>query len=213
MSKVETVNSALTFDNLSLASALSTTTPVSTFPPFTASDFHCFDFGISFACLWSRKQKMLITLVAERWRPLTRMLILQLLSYLLIVSNAHRAVAQTRIAEPAGSEPAPTFVAGFVGGRVHNNDLRHSEVQLARRLQARYGNNVEVRVFKNRDRASAHKAIVDWLNGLEIRAERTQGKPEPRIILFGHSWGGSAVVYLAREIRAGRHSCQADSAS
>jgi hypothetical protein len=148
-----------------------------------------------------RRKKMLITHVAQRCRPLIRALVLlQFVGCLALASNANRAVAQIRTAKPTGSEPAPNFVAGFVGGHVHNNDLRHSEVQLAQRLQARYGDNVEVRVFRNRDRASANKAIVDWLNGLKIRAEQTQQKLHPRIILFGHSWGGSAVVYLARKL-------------
>jgi hypothetical protein len=147
------------------------------------------------------EKKMLIALVAERCRRLIgTLMILQFAGCLALASNAGRAVAQTRSAKPTGSQLAPNFVVGFVGGHVHNNDLRHSEVQLARRLQARYGDDVEVRVFRNRDRAIANEVIVDWLHELKIRGEQTQEKPHPRIILFGHSWGGSAVVYLAREL-------------
>ena len=108
--------------------------------------------------------------------------------------------AQTHVFEPAGTEAASALVMAFVGGFVHSNDLRHSEVQLAQHLQAAFGEGVQVRVFENRERSKAHKAIVEWRNGLETSPETGKKRPEPGIILFGHSWGASAVVYLARDL-------------
>ena len=91
----------------------------------------------------------------------------------------------------------PTLVIGFVGGFVHKDDIRHSEVQLARRMQETYCGRVTVEVFTNRQREQVRVAIIEWLNSVGALSNAT---PEPRIILFGHSWGASAVVYLAREL-------------
>jgi pimeloyl-ACP methyl ester carboxylesterase len=41
--------------------------------------------------------------------------------------------------------------------------------------------------------------LVDWFN-----ATANEAGPERRVILFGHSWGTSAVVYLARELEQDR---------
>lgn len=120
-----------------------------------------------------------------------------------LLLNPSRAIAQRSDSrasqvQPAAftvAETAPTLVIGFVGGRVRCDDLRHSEVQLARRLHNEYGDRVIVQVFRNRDRAKAHRAIDEWLY-----ASKTAGVSAPRLILFGHSWGASAVVYLAREL-------------
>jgi hypothetical protein len=103
-------------------------------------------------------------------------------------------LTQTRC-DDSFNQPTRTLVIGFVGGFVHSNDLRHSEVQLAQHVQRTYGNSVQVRVFRNRQGAQAHRAVVAWFNAVADKAE-----PEPRLILFGHSWGASAVVYLAREL-------------
>ena len=96
--------------------------------------------------------------------------------------------------------PTPTLVIGFMGGFVHSDDLRHSEAQLAQRLEESYGDHVRVELFENRQRAQARKSIVDWVNRLEAARITGEGIQQPRILLFGHSWGGSAVVYLARDL-------------
>jgi hypothetical protein len=113
----------------------------------------------------------------------------------LLLLTPDKGLAQEPDSYSARSQPARTLVIGFVGGFVHDNDRRHSEVQLAQHLQAIHTDNVQVQVFRNRQRARAHQAVVAWFNEVADQAE-----PEPRVILFGHSWGASAVVYLAREL-------------
>jgi len=93
---------------------------------------------------------------------------------------------------------APTLVIGFVGGFVHKDDRRHSEVQLGRRLQETYCGRARVEIFTNRQRHQARIAIREWLNS--VGPSLSDETPQPPIILFGHSWGASAVVYLAREL-------------
>ena len=116
-----------------------------------------------------------------------------------------RAAAQTagpaamdKVLPPhATNDGASTLVIGFVGGFVDHNDVRHSEVQLARHLQENYGDRIKVEMFENRQKAQAHKAILEWVNKNEVQRQA-------RIILFGHSWGASTVVYLARQLQRDR---------
>ena len=124
-------------------------------------------------------------------------------SVLLLLAPSY-AVAQTAQASVVQSQTVcgddnitGTMVIGFVGGFVHKDDLRHSEVQLARRLQETHGDRVTVEVFGNRQKEQARVAILECLNSVEHFSDET---PRRRIILFGHSWGASAVVYLAREL-------------
>jgi hypothetical protein len=91
----------------------------------------------------------------------------------------------------------PALVIGFVGGFVHTDDIRHSEVQLARWVQETYCGGVTVEIFTNRQREQARVAIIKWSKRVGAFSDETQPPP---IILFGHSWGASAVVYLAREL-------------
>jgi hypothetical protein len=109
-------------------------------------------------------------------------------------------MAQTQFVASSSGGAVPVLVIGFVGGFVHSNDSRHAEVQIAQQLRAAYGNGVQVRIFKNRQRAEAHKLILDWWNREGHRKLKDE-EGSARIILFGHSWGASAVVTLARELQ------------
>src|SRR5258708_11447732 len=72
---------------------------------------------------------------------------------------------------------------------------------MAQYTQATDGSGVQVQKFENRRTESAHKLILDWLNR-EGNGELTdETKQRARVILFGHSWGASAVVSLARELQ------------
>lgn len=99
------------------------------------------------------------------------------------------------------SDASPALVIGFVGGFVHSDDLRHAEVQMAQQIQATYGNGVHVQIFENRRRAKAHELLLDWLNRGRDGKLTDEEKRSTRVILFGHSWGASAVVSLARELQ------------
>jgi hypothetical protein len=126
--------------------------------------------------------------------------IIQVLLFTTVLFSSHLAAAQIQLAAPMESDPSPALIIGFVGGFVHSDDLRHTEVQLAQQIQATYGNGVQVQIFENRQTASAHKLILDWLNREGSGKLTDKEKRSPSIILFGHSWGASAVVSLAREL-------------
>lgn len=109
----------------------------------------------------------------------------------------------TKPVVPAAA-PNSAIVIGFVGGFVHHNDTRHAEVQLAEKLRTGYSGRAHVSIFENHRREDAYNAVMKWLdsdgNGGISDSERRQA----RIILYGHSWGASAVVALARELQKQR---------
>lgn len=113
----------------------------------------------------------------------------------------HHAASQTQTSTLARRGAAPVLVVGFMGGFVHSNDIRHSEPQIARRIQTEYGDRVRVRIFENRQRGEARKWLEQELREEGgVRSFPGEGSIS-RIVLFGHSWGASVAVYLARELQ------------
>ncbi len=114
---------------------------------------------------------------------------------------ATTALSQAPAQNGEDRQRPPAIVVGFVGGHVHRNDVRHSEEQLIKELQATYGNRVRAEIFENRSRTEALRFILRTLNASnKIELSNVQ-EQRPRIILFGHSWGASAAVYLARDLQ------------
>ena len=69
-------------------------------------------------------------------------------------------------------------------------------------MEAPAGTYVEV--FENRRRNKAYKTVLRLLDSNHDGNLSDDEKSQAHVILFGHSWGGSAVVLLARELhRAG----------
>src|ERR1700738_992411 len=64
------------------------------------------------------------------------------------LSCSAQAADSTQPAAPAATSD-PAIVVGFVGGHVHHDDLRHAEVQLAKKLGAEYGSRAHVGIFEN----------------------------------------------------------------
>jgi hypothetical protein len=118
---------------------------------------------------------------------------------LLVVVPAACAVDGGSVA--ARSHPAPSsIVIGFVGGFVRHDNPHHGPVVLAKRIQNSVPKDTYVQVFENRHRKSAYKTILTLLDRNNDGVLSDSEKAEARIILFGQSWGGSAVVMLAREL-------------
>jgi hypothetical protein len=110
------------------------------------------------------------------------------------------ALAQAHLAH-TDTSPSPALVIAFVGGFVHSDDGRHAEVQIARELQTSYGHDVKVEIFRNRERERARKLVLTWWNQKELGQRAGDEPNNAPLILFGHSWGASAVVSLARELQ------------
>jgi hypothetical protein len=103
---------------------------------------------------------------------------------------------------PSAATPAPSnIVIGFVGGFVRHDNAHHGPVQLAKRIQQAFPNGTYVRVFENRRRKLAYYNVVHLLDSNHDGVLSDQEKTGAHIILFGHSWGASAAVLLARDLR------------
>lgn len=94
----------------------------------------------------------------------------------------------------------PVVVVGFVGGVVKYDDPVRSEVKLAEHLRAEYSSGVFVETFENRNREKALHVILTQLGADHSGQLSENERRQARIILYGHSWGGSAMVELAREL-------------
>jgi pimeloyl-ACP methyl ester carboxylesterase len=98
-------------------------------------------------------------------------------------------------------QTAPSsIVVGFVGGFVRHDNPHHGPVLLAERLQREAPKGTYVRVFENRRRKTAYKTILRLLDRDHDGTLSEEEKAQARIVLFGHSWGASAAVLLAREL-------------
>ena len=113
------------------------------------------------------------------------------------------SAADGAVSSRASSAP-PFILVGFAGGFIHPDNPHHGPVQLAQRIRKELPAGAYLQIFENRHRKTAFKAILNLLDtdhdGVLSRAEKARA----HIILFGHSWGASAVVLLSRELdRAG----------
>ena len=98
------------------------------------------------------------------------------------------------------SQPPPKasyILIGFAGGFIHHDDPNHGPVQLAHRVQPDLPQDASIQIFENRHRRSAYDAILRRLDSDHDGNLSAAEKAQARIILFGHSWGASAVVMLA----------------
>ena len=96
--------------------------------------------------------------------------------------------------------PAPAaIVIGFVGGFVAHDDESHGEVQLYRRLSASHA-GLQVRIYENRRGEEARSEILRLLDVNHDGALSPQERSRARIAIYGHSWGASETVTLARAL-------------
>lgn len=108
-------------------------------------------------------------------------------------------IAFSLLAEAAPPPPA-VIVVGFVGGFVHQNDSVHKEVQMADHLQTEYPVAMQVKIFANHEGQQAHQAILQSLDSDADGIVSDHEKKLARIVLYGHSWGASEAITLARAL-------------
>lgn len=114
---------------------------------------------------------------------------------------ARASIARRGSAASDISVQMPAIVIGFVGGYVNSENSVHSEVELAQRLRRRYPVGVDVEVFENRHVRQARRRILMLLTAANHGVLTSEEKRSARIVLFGHSWGGAAVIHLARALQ------------
>ena len=132
-------------------------------------------------------------------RSRKRVALLTVSAWLLVAFTVHAAAGQSRRISPRASSKPVVIVVGFLGGFVRNDDDRHPEVRIIQHLEQERDPRSHAVVFENRQRTKALQEILHWLDTDEDGRLSNEEKQDARIILF-HSWGGSAVNKLAREL-------------
>ena len=92
------------------------------------------------------------------------------------------------------------IVIGFMGGNVSGGNLVHREALVARDLQQLYPFDLHAAVFANSDWKSALHTVLQHLDANGAGRPSVQEKHAARIVLYGHSWGASEAVTLARRL-------------
>jgi hypothetical protein len=95
---------------------------------------------------------------------------------------------------------SPAIVIGFVGGFIRHDNIVHSEVQLAARLRKEYAGSADVEIFENRNGEKAYRKIFTLLDANHDGSLSNEEKRSARIIIYGHSWGASEGITLARRL-------------
>ena len=93
-----------------------------------------------------------------------------------------------------------TIIVGFVGGVVSHTNIVHSEVQLAAKLRTEYPIGIEVETFESYHGQRAFKSVTTFLDTNHDGYLSKEEKLAARVIIYGHSWGGSEAIALSREL-------------
>lgn len=137
-----------------------------------------------------------------RWTVFTWVLspICIFLFFLAAVFTPGQSVSRHAVLTNDASTESPAIVIGFVGGFVAHDNPVHSEVQLAARLRKEYPTGIDVETFESHRGKEAHRTILKLLDANHDGTPTVEEKKNARIIIYGHSWGGSASVSLARAL-------------
>lgn len=136
-----------------------------------------------------------------RWRTFLVLCFSSVIFAFPAYSNGSGDGKDSHAAESASTQHMPpAIVIGFVGGMVRHDDAVHTEVQIAQDLRKKYSEGVYVATFENRRRDAALSAIMKMLDTDHDGKLSEIEKRNARIVLYGHSWGASAVVSLARDL-------------
>jgi hypothetical protein len=120
-------------------------------------------------------------------------------STLSAVKEALHLVCEKEQVYDANRRVRHAIIVGFLGGYVKRTDVKHPEVFFAAYLARRYGPAVHSEMFGNHQGKQALQDVIREVNsdeeGLSMPSEKV------KIILYGHSWGASQTLILARELQ------------
>jgi len=130
-----------------------------------------------------------------------RFAVFRALGLVLLLGAATPALKAAEGGIVSAPQTSPSYIlVGFVGGFVRPDSANHGPVQFAHRLQQTSPKGTYIEVFENRHRKTALKTILRLLDANRDGVLSDQEKAAAHIVLFGHSWGASAAVLLAREL-------------
>lgn len=87
-----------------------------------------------------------------------------------------------------------------MGGRVSAGNLAHREALVTEDLRERYPQSIHAMLFANHDSAMALQSVLQQLDPKTNGHPTAAQKAAARIVIFGHSWGASEAINLARQL-------------
>jgi hypothetical protein len=118
-------------------------------------------------------------------------------------THAQHMLAPAAPTKADAIRPTPsTIVIGFMGGMVKRDEPNRSEVRMALKLRDEYSNLAYVDTYQNARWKDARQKILALLDTDHDGTLSEEEKQKARIILYGHSWGASTAVTLARDLRS-----------
>jgi hypothetical protein len=115
------------------------------------------------------------------------------------VNEALQLACQRANAPDDGVAMRNTMIIGFVGGFVKQDDLNHPEVKFAALLSEVHP-SIHAQVFANHQGKKALRQVLQLLDTNRDGIITESEKQQARIIIYGHSWGASQAVALARAL-------------
>jgi len=106
------------------------------------------------------------------------------------------------VEQTQAAPPGQLIVIGFMGGNVRAGNVVHREAWEAKELERRYPVGLSAAVFANRDGAAALRSVLAMLGAGPDGRLSAKAKSAARIVIYGHSWGASETVTLARRLNA-----------
>jgi hypothetical protein len=116
------------------------------------------------------------------------------------LNTAFRQVCLRDRMAPASPLIRKAVIIGFVGGFVKHDDPKHPEVQFAAYLRDRYPAGIHAEVFANHQGQKALREVLRVLDSDGDGVLSATEKEQASIIIYGHSWGASQTITLAREL-------------
>jgi len=116
------------------------------------------------------------------------------------LKDALRQVCMRKRSAMAEATVRKAIIIGFVGGFVRRDDANHPEVQFAAYLRERYPSGVHAEVFANHEGQQARRYVLSLLDTNGDGVLTAKEKEQANVIIYGHSWGASQTVTLAREL-------------
>ena len=109
-------------------------------------------------------------------------------------------------ATPNAAVETPTvrplrIVVGFMGGRVHADNLLHKEAGIAQDLRAPAAANLHILVFANHNGGAALRAVLNLIDQNNDGRISDAERKAVDLAIYGHSWGASETVALARSLQ------------
>jgi hypothetical protein len=103
---------------------------------------------------------------------------------------------------PARTAQPQVLILGFMGGRNKPDDARYGVGRFAKRVREMHLPCVHVETVANADRARALELVHSAFDRNHDGQIDANERDSTRLILYGQSFGGAAVVQFARQLKA-----------